>query len=231
MRIIAGKWRGRKIDAPKGEGTRPTIDRVRESLMSVLSSARGGLEGAIVLDAFAGSGALGLECVSRGAAAAHLFDCGREAQRTIEANLRALSCDAREAVLRRADVLAHPPVGARPAYDLVLLDPPYATEPAKVFAMLDALGSSGALAPGAIVSYEHDAKTDVCAAAAASALSWRAMSSKKYGKVLIDLFAFEPDGGTAGAPDEPEGGTSSADSSSLCDASFGSSAPTADLTA
>lgn len=231
MRIIAGKWRGRKIDAPKGEGTRPTIDRVRESLMSVLSSARDGLEGAIVLDAFAGSGALGLECVSRGAATAHLFDCDRGAQRTIEANLRALSCDAREAVLRRTDVLAHPPVGARPAYDLVLLDPPYATEPAKVFAMLDALGSSDALAPGAIVSYEHDAKTDVSAAAAASALPWRAVTSKKYGKVLIDLFAFEPDCGVSGALDEPEGEAPSANPVSSCGASLGSSAPTADPTA
>ena len=61
MRIIAGEYRGRVIKAPKGDGTRPTTDRVRESLMSALASARGGLEGAVVLDAFAGSGALGLE--------------------------------------------------------------------------------------------------------------------------------------------------------------------------
>ena len=70
MRIIAGEYRGRVIKAPKGDGTRPPTDRVRESLMSALASARGGLEGAVVLDACAGAGALGLEARSRGAASA-----------------------------------------------------------------------------------------------------------------------------------------------------------------
>ena len=65
MRIVSGQYRGRVIDAPEGEGTRPTTDRVREALMSSLSSLRGGLEGDRVLDAFAGSGALGLESLSR----------------------------------------------------------------------------------------------------------------------------------------------------------------------
>ena len=73
MRIIAGEFRGRTIKAPKGDGTRPTTDRVRESLMSAVNSACGGFEGATVLDAFAGSGALGLEALSRGAACAHFF--------------------------------------------------------------------------------------------------------------------------------------------------------------
>ena len=73
MRIIAGQWRGRTIFAPQGDTTRPTTDRVRESLMSSLASARGGFEGAIVLDAFAGSGALGLEALSRGASFAQFF--------------------------------------------------------------------------------------------------------------------------------------------------------------
>ena len=70
MRIIAGEFRGRRLEAPKGQGTRPTTDRVRESLMSALNSARGGFEDAVVLDAFAGSGGLGMESLSRGAAAA-----------------------------------------------------------------------------------------------------------------------------------------------------------------
>ena len=70
MRIIAGEFRGRTLLAPKGDGTRPTTDRVRESVMSTVFSARGGFEDAMVLDAFAGSGALGLEALSRGAARA-----------------------------------------------------------------------------------------------------------------------------------------------------------------
>ncbi len=74
MRIIAGEWRGRPLAAPKGTDTRPTTDRVRESLMSALASERGGFEGAVVLDAFAGSGALGLEALSRGASCAHFFE-------------------------------------------------------------------------------------------------------------------------------------------------------------
>ena len=75
MRIIAGEFRGRKLDAPRGDGTRPTTDRVRESLMSALVSLRDGLDGAVVLDAFAGSGALSLEALSRGADTAVLCDC------------------------------------------------------------------------------------------------------------------------------------------------------------
>ena len=67
MRIVAGEFKGRRLQAPKGQNTRPTTDRVRESLMSALASARGGFDGAVVLDAFAGSGALGLEALSRGA--------------------------------------------------------------------------------------------------------------------------------------------------------------------
>lgn len=193
MRIIAGEWRGRRIDAPKGEGTRPTIDRVRESLMSVLSSARGGFEGAIVLDAFAGSGALGLEALSRGAASARFFECDRTAQRALARNIELVGVDARRAQMSKADVLARPPVYARPPFDLVLLDPPYSIEPACVFDMLEALADAGALADGAIVSYEHDRAHDVAAAARASTVSWRAVSSKAYGKVLVDVFAYEGD--------------------------------------
>ena len=79
MRIIAGEFRGRVLKAPKGSNTRPTTDRVREALFSALASARGGLDGAIVLDAFAGSGALSFEALSRGATAAHLFERDRAA--------------------------------------------------------------------------------------------------------------------------------------------------------
>ena len=90
MRIIAGEFRGRKLDAPKGDGTRPTTDRVRESLMSALVSLRDGLDGAVVLDAFAGSGALSLEALSRGADTAVLCERDRDAAAVIERNITTL---------------------------------------------------------------------------------------------------------------------------------------------
>ena len=92
MRIIAGAWRGRPIVAPKGEGTRPTTDRVREAVMSAVSSARGGFDDAVVLDAFAGSGALGLEALSRGAASAHFYEVEGAALRALRANCEKLGC-------------------------------------------------------------------------------------------------------------------------------------------
>ena len=105
MRIIAGEFRGRTIKAPKGDGTRPTTDRVRESLMSAVHSACGGFEDAVVLDAVAGSGALGLEALSRGASCARFFERDGAAERVLEGNVRALGLDARRARVSRGDVL------------------------------------------------------------------------------------------------------------------------------
>ena len=102
MRIIAGEYRGRVIKAPKGDGTRPTTDRVRESLMSALASARGGLEGAVVLDAFAGSGALGFETLSRCAASACFFERDGAAASVVSGNMRTLGLEPRRARLVRA---------------------------------------------------------------------------------------------------------------------------------
>lgn len=105
MRIIAGEFRGRKLDAPRGDGTRPTTDRVRESLMSALVSLRDGLDGAVVLDAFAGSGALSLEALSRGADTAMLCERDRDAAAVIERNIAALRLGRDRARLVRGDVL------------------------------------------------------------------------------------------------------------------------------
>lgn len=105
MRIIAGEFRGRKLDAPRGDGTRPTTDRVRESLMSALVSLRDGLDGAVVLDAFAGSGALSLEALSRGADTAVLCERDRDAAAVIERNISALRLGHDRARLVRGDVL------------------------------------------------------------------------------------------------------------------------------
>ena len=97
MWIIAGEFRGRTLKAPKGEGTRPTTDRVREAMMSTVHSARGGFDDAVVLDAFAGSGALGLEALSRGARSVQFCERGGEALRALNANVRLLGLDARDA--------------------------------------------------------------------------------------------------------------------------------------
>lgn len=120
MRIIAGRWRSRRLLAPEGDATRPTADRVRETLFSMLASRLGSFEGLAVLDLFAGSGALALEALSRGAASALLVEPSAAASRAAEANIRALGANAR---LLRADATRLPPATA--AFDLVLLDPPY----------------------------------------------------------------------------------------------------------
>ena len=121
MRVIAGQWGGRRLQAPSGESTRPTSDRVREALFSILAPR---IEGARVLDLFAGSGALGIEALSRGAAAATFVDSAAAAIRAVRANLEALGI---EAEVVRADArrfLGGASAAAR-QYDLVFLDPPY----------------------------------------------------------------------------------------------------------
>lgn len=122
MRIIAGEWRGRKLAAPAGEATRPTADRVRETLFSMLASRLGDFSGLAVADLFAGSGALGLEALSRGAATCLFAENDAAALRALRANIAALGAQPR-ADVRAASVLA---LGhAREPLDLILLDPPY----------------------------------------------------------------------------------------------------------
>ena len=186
MRIIAGQWRGRRIEAPRGDTARPTIDRVRESLMSVLASARGTLEGAVVLDAFAGSGALGLEALSRGAAYVWFFERDRAVYRTLSSNIAQFGLTDACAHARCADTLAAIPHPPRP-FDLVLLDPPYRIEATAVYDLLDRLHDAGALSPNVIVSYEHAAARDASPEAAGDAQAWRTLSRKKYGNVSIDI--------------------------------------------
>lgn len=161
MRIIAGEHRGRRLVAPKGEGTRPTTDRVRESLFSALASARGGFEGAVVLDAFAGSGALSLEALSRGAAFACLCERAASASKVIAQNVETLGLDGRRARVVRGDVLKasvpRPPASAGiEGYDLVFLDPPYALAAEDVLGFAASLDERGLLQREALVVYEHD---------------------------------------------------------------------------
>jgi 16S rRNA (guanine966-N2)-methyltransferase len=126
MRIVAGALRGRTVVAPKGHSTRPTADRTRQAVFNVLEHATWsrGLEGARVLDLFAGSGALGLEALSRGAASCLFVDLAQAARSAIETNIRTLSLTARTSVAPfDAARLGAPPRGTR--FDLAFLDPPY----------------------------------------------------------------------------------------------------------
>jgi 16S rRNA (guanine966-N2)-methyltransferase len=122
MRIVAGEWRGRKLAAPQGDTTRPTADRTRETLFSMLVSRLGSFEGLTVADLFAGSGALGLEALSRGAASAVFVEQDAAAIRALRQNIAALraqpQCD-----VRASSVLSLGP--AKQPLDLILLDPPY----------------------------------------------------------------------------------------------------------
>lgn len=188
MRIIAGEFRGRRLEAPKGQGTRPTTDRVRESLMSAVHSARGGFEDACVLDAFAGSGALALEALSRGGASAVLCERDRAAASVIERNLRILGLGRDRARLVRGDVLGRLPVplGGYP-FDLVFLDPPYALAPTEVFSLLARLDKAAALSPDVVVCYEHGGADDDAVATLADEGGWRVSSHRRFGETALDL--------------------------------------------
>jgi len=121
MRVVAGRFKGRTLHAPRGRDTRPTSDRVREALFSVL----GDVEGAAVLDLYAGSGALGIEAVSRGATSATFVDSDEKAVAAIRRNLSDVGIDAK---VHRRDALAFLGSAEGP-YDLVFADPPYSSAP------------------------------------------------------------------------------------------------------
>jgi 16S rRNA (guanine966-N2)-methyltransferase len=122
MRIVAGEWRRRQLKAPPGEATRPTADRTRETLFNMLASRLGDLDGLAVADLFAGSGALGLEALSRGAATCLFVEQDAAAIRALRANVAALRAQTRASV-QASSVLSLPL--AKAPYDLLLLDPPY----------------------------------------------------------------------------------------------------------
>jgi 16S rRNA (guanine966-N2)-methyltransferase len=123
VRVIAGRLGGRRLQAPRGLDTRPTSDRVREALFSLLA----GVEGARVLDLFAGTGALGIESLSRGAASAVFVERDADALAVLRANLDALGLGAEQASVRRAGARAAMRAACRrrETYDLVFIDPPY----------------------------------------------------------------------------------------------------------
>ncbi|HEX8450135.1 MAG TPA: 16S rRNA (guanine(966)-N(2))-methyltransferase RsmD [Allosphingosinicella sp.] len=169
MRIIAGRWRGRPLLAPPGDSTRPTADRVREALFSMLASRLGSFEGLQVADLFAGSGALGLEALSRGAAHCVFVENDRRAADAIRANIASLGASG-EVLTRNAEHSALP----APA-DLAFLDPPYGSGLAPaVLAKLN-------LAPGGWASVETGRGERV------EAGGYEVDAERNYGKAKITL--------------------------------------------
>eukprot|EP01136_Pigoraptor_vietnamica_P029162 Opistho-1_new@87137 len=147
MRIIAGQWRGRPLAAPKGDATRPTADRTREALFSMLASRVGSFEDLAVADFFAGSGALGFEALSRGAASCLFVEQDRAALDALRANAEKLGV---RADIRATSVLA---LGPTPKpLDVILMDPPYGTGAGSV--ALDKLGRLGWTGPATWISIE-----------------------------------------------------------------------------
>jgi 16S rRNA (guanine966-N2)-methyltransferase len=173
--VIAGQWRGRRLQAPAGASTRPTSDCVREALFSILGDR---VAGARVLDLFAGSGALGIEALSCGAAEATFVDSAPPAIRVVTANLEAVGADAD---VRRSDArrfLSSASAAAR-QYDLVFLDPPYRLAREMGGALTIALPS--VLAPEALVVAESDRRGPL-------ELDLPLVDERRYGDTLIHIY-------------------------------------------
>jgi 16S rRNA (guanine966-N2)-methyltransferase len=176
LRIVSGQWRGRKLAAPEGDTTRPTADRTRETLFSMLTSRLGSFEGLAVADLFAGSGALGLEALSRGAASCLFVEQDPAAIRAIRANIAALRAQAQTDV-RAASALSLGP--AKAPLDLVLLDPPYHSGAGAV--ALDKLARLGWVAAGTWVSLETAADEEP------KLRSFEAVAERRVGKARLTL--------------------------------------------
>ncbi len=176
MRVIAGEWRGRKLIAPKGESTRPTADRTRETLFNMLASRIGDFDGLSVVDLFAGSGALGIEALSRGATACLFVEHDKAALDAIRANVAALDARTR-ATVSAGSVMALGP--AKTPHDLVLLDPPYGTGAAG--AALDRLLRLGWIGPATWIAVETAANEDLTVRTLAI------VAERKVGKAKLRL--------------------------------------------
>ncbi len=194
MRIIAGKLSGRRFGAPGGRGTRPTSDRVREALASALQ-ARGAFEGAVVLDLFAGTGALSFEALSRGASFAVTVDSDAQVIRQLARSAEELGLETQVRIVRM-DLLRNPTTAVEKLpvdhglFTLVFADAPY-SEVGRVPAILEALLRGGRLAPGAWLVVEHPSMHD---------WAWpNGLASEaeyRYGQTGVSLGVYESDKGS-----------------------------------
>lgn len=183
VRIIAGQWRGRKLAFPDAGGLRPTSDRIRETLFNWLQPV---LPGASCLDLFAGSGALGFEAASRGAAKVVMLDSARDVVLALQKNAKLLSASTVQ--VRQQDAASYLAAESRPA-DVVFLDPPF-DSPELLVQSITLLSAPGWLAPGAWVYVE----TPSTAAEPAVPSDWSLEKQKKAGQVAYRLYRYSVSG-------------------------------------
>lgn len=186
MRIVGGMWRGRPLEAPDGRDvTRPTTDRTREQMASMVLSAFGlDLSDVSILDAFAGSGAIGLELLSRGAAHCTFVDADRKAVARIKRNASSLGASRTQYDVLGGDVskLVTRGVLAGAPFSLVVLDPPYAMSVDDVTRLIETLDAGNMLASGALILYERASSGEQLALSGATQLK-----SKAHGATAVDL--------------------------------------------
>jgi 16S rRNA (guanine966-N2)-methyltransferase len=184
MRIIAGEFRGRKLLPPEGDATRPITDRVKQSLFDILAPS---IEGSRVHDLFAGTGSMGLECLSRGAAHATFFEADRSALERLKKNLAALKVELRSQIipgdLFKWFSISTPSERA----NLIFLDPPYRflkEQPEKLRKLADSIATNH-LAPAGLVIFRHDAEDEL------SLPRMNAIDRREYGGMALEFLRHE----------------------------------------
>ncbi len=182
MRVIGGSARGRKLTAFRGDNIRPTTDRVRESLFSILTSRLGSLDGLTVLDLFAGSGALGIEALSRGAASACFVDRARQSIATIRRNLELCHLTDRAEMLQMDSQAVLSGLLRERAFDLIFMDPPYGKH--AVAALLEPIGRRQLLHENGLVVVESGSQEEVPAKTA----ELQRIDQRRYGSTLLSFF-------------------------------------------
>lgn len=182
MRVVAGTYKGRNLKTLKGDATRPTTMRVKESLFSSLTSLLGNFDGLVVLDAFAGSGALGIEALSRGAERTVFFERSKQAAQVVRDNIALIGAARDKAVLEIGDA-ARLCMRERPySFDLVFFDPPYVFAPDQVFDLIDSLEIAKTLVPGTFICYELAKKNKDACIEEAHRVKCELVSTKDFGE-------------------------------------------------
>ena len=179
MRVIAGALGGRRLVAPRGLLTRPTSDRVREALFSILGDVRG----ARVLDLYAGTGALGLEALSRGAERAVFVESGRAALAALRENVRALAPAGAEIVSTTVERAIGPPPTVSGPFDLLFADPPYAASATALARIASAAASGTLLAPDVRVVVEHASRDSL-----ETPVGWTLTVTRAYGDTALSIY-------------------------------------------
>ncbi|GAA4712768.1 16S rRNA (guanine(966)-N(2))-methyltransferase RsmD [Brevibacillus fulvus] len=183
MRVIAGEHRGRPLNAVPGKGTRPTTDKVKESIFNMIGPF---FEGGVVLDLYAGTGSLGIEALSRGAEKAVFVEMDAKAFSVVKQNVAALRLDERAEIYKIEASRALKVLGKRALqFDFVFLDPPYAKQ--KVKENMEDLQKLGLLAEGAIIVAEHDAATELPQLVG----HCRSVRQAQYGDTGVTIYRYE----------------------------------------